>query len=197
MANLREIKGRIDSVTSTMQVTRTMEMISTAKIRRALDRAQEAAKMLRQVQDSELVEDDFAQESETDYTAQLVAIYGKPYEDDIGPTGTYPQGYDGPDLYHYNYIDVSQYGIEEPKSLPVASYKLVMNTKEGRGVYSFCMCPGGYVISSSSGISIILEIDSAKTPGQIKKDAETLGIPAVCVGRRIILYYIEVKRISD
>lgn len=42
MANLREIKGRIDSVTSTMQVTRTMEMISTAKIRRALDRAMEA-----------------------------------------------------------------------------------------------------------------------------------------------------------
>ena len=42
MANLREIKGRIDSVTSTMQVTRTMEMISTAKIRRALDRAREA-----------------------------------------------------------------------------------------------------------------------------------------------------------
>ena len=42
MANLREIKGRIDSVTSTMQVTRTMEMISTAKIRRALDRALEA-----------------------------------------------------------------------------------------------------------------------------------------------------------
>lgn len=42
MANLREIKGRIDSVKSTMQVTRTMEMISTAKIRRALDRAKEA-----------------------------------------------------------------------------------------------------------------------------------------------------------
>ena len=42
MANLREIKGRIDSVRSTMQVTRTMEMISTAKIRRALERAQQA-----------------------------------------------------------------------------------------------------------------------------------------------------------
>ena len=42
MANLREIKARIDSVKSTMQVTRTMEMISTAKIRRALERAQEA-----------------------------------------------------------------------------------------------------------------------------------------------------------
>ena len=42
MANLREIKGRIDSVKSTMQVTRTMEMISTAKIRTALTRAKEA-----------------------------------------------------------------------------------------------------------------------------------------------------------
>lgn len=47
-------------------------------------------------------------------------------------------------------INLSQYGIEEPKSLPVASYKLVMNTKEGRGVYSFCMCPGGYVVNASS-----------------------------------------------
>ena len=42
MSNLREIKGRIDSVTSTMQVTRTMEMISTAKIRTALERAKDA-----------------------------------------------------------------------------------------------------------------------------------------------------------
>lgn len=43
MSNLREIKDRIRSVTSTSQVTRTMEMISTARIRRALERAQEAA----------------------------------------------------------------------------------------------------------------------------------------------------------
>ncbi len=39
MANLREIKKRISSVTSTKQITRTMEMVSTAKIRQALDRA--------------------------------------------------------------------------------------------------------------------------------------------------------------
>lgn len=42
MANLRELQDRIDSVRGTMQVTRTMEMISTAKIRRALERAKEA-----------------------------------------------------------------------------------------------------------------------------------------------------------
>lgn len=31
-----------------------------------------------------------------------------------------------------------------------ASYKLTYNTSDGRGVYSFCMCPGGYVVNASS-----------------------------------------------
>ena len=31
-----------------------------------------------------------------------------------------------------------------------ASYKLTYNCRDGRGVYSFCMCPGGYVINASS-----------------------------------------------
>ena len=38
MANLREIKKRINSVSTTEQITRTMEMVSTAKIARALSR---------------------------------------------------------------------------------------------------------------------------------------------------------------
>lgn len=38
MANLREIKKRINSVSTTQQITRTMEMVSTAKIARALAR---------------------------------------------------------------------------------------------------------------------------------------------------------------
>lgn len=42
MANLRDIQRRINSVRSTMQITRTMEMVSTAKIRSALERAQQA-----------------------------------------------------------------------------------------------------------------------------------------------------------
>ena len=41
MANLRDIKKRISSVTTTKQITRTMEMVSTAKIRRALDRSKQ------------------------------------------------------------------------------------------------------------------------------------------------------------
>ncbi|MBR1669268.1 MAG: FAD-dependent monooxygenase [Butyrivibrio sp.] len=47
-------------------------------------------------------------------------------------------------------INLSQYGIEEPKALPASPYKLTATTHDGRGVYSFCMCPGGYVVNASS-----------------------------------------------
>lgn len=42
MANLRDIKKRIVSVQSTRQITRTMEMVSTAKIKRAQERIESA-----------------------------------------------------------------------------------------------------------------------------------------------------------
>lgn len=47
-------------------------------------------------------------------------------------------------------INRSQYGIERPKHLPAADYKLTYRASNGRGIYSFCMCPGGYVVNSSS-----------------------------------------------
>ena len=36
---------------------------------------------------------------------RLIEIYGYPYDDDIGPGKTYPQGYSGPDIYHYYYVE--------------------------------------------------------------------------------------------
>ena len=47
-------------------------------------------------------------------------------------------------------IDIHQYGEKYYKQLPPASYKLTYQTKQNRGVYSFCMCPGGYVVNASS-----------------------------------------------
>ena len=46
-------------------------------------------------------------------------------------------------------INKSQYKKENPL-LPPASYKLTYQTSKKRGVYSFCMCPGGYVVNASS-----------------------------------------------
>lgn len=47
-------------------------------------------------------------------------------------------------------IDQSQYGRACMRCLPAAAYKLTAKSDGGRGVYSFCMCPGGYVVNASS-----------------------------------------------
>lgn len=47
-------------------------------------------------------------------------------------------------------INLSQYGCQPLKPLGAAEYKLTWKASNGRGVYSFCMCPGGYVVNSSS-----------------------------------------------
>lgn len=47
-------------------------------------------------------------------------------------------------------ITKSQYGVEEQAELGAAPYKVTKKTTNGRGVYSFCMCPGGYVVNASS-----------------------------------------------
>lgn len=47
-------------------------------------------------------------------------------------------------------IDKSQYGRVSDESLPAAAYKLTAALSNGRGVYTFCMCPGGYVVNASS-----------------------------------------------
>lgn len=47
------------------------------------------------------------------------------------------------------WISQSQYG-EAASMLPPAAYKVTADGIGGRGVYSFCMCPGGYVVNASS-----------------------------------------------
>ena len=47
-------------------------------------------------------------------------------------------------------INLQQYGDIYDKKLPAAPYKVTANLANGRGVYSFCMCPGGYVVNASS-----------------------------------------------
>ncbi len=46
-------------------------------------------------------------------------------------------------------IGRSQYG-DAYWELPAADYKLTHQCENGRGVYSFCMCPGGFVVNASS-----------------------------------------------
>lgn len=47
-------------------------------------------------------------------------------------------------------INAHQYRGADMRGLPPASYKVTSSYPTGRGVYSFCMCPGGYVVNASS-----------------------------------------------
>jgi uncharacterized protein len=48
-------------------------------------------------------------------------------------------------------INLAQYGPSAGHpALPPAEYKLVARTATGRSLYTFCMCPGGYVVAGAS-----------------------------------------------
>ncbi len=48
-------------------------------------------------------------------------------------------------------MNMAQYGMSEPyASLGAADYKVTYQAKNGRAVYSFCMCPGGKVVAAAS-----------------------------------------------
>lgn len=48
-------------------------------------------------------------------------------------------------------LNVSMYGKNAPfELLPPADYRLAVHLENGRGVYTFCMCPGGKVVASAS-----------------------------------------------
>ena len=52
-------------------------------------------------------------------------------------------------------VDRRNYGFSDPDKmnrlhLEPSSYKLTAQASSGRGVYSFCMCPGGWIVNASS-----------------------------------------------
>ncbi|MBQ8636489.1 MAG: hypothetical protein IJ423_00650 [Clostridia bacterium] len=47
------------------------------------------------------------------------------------------------------FISSAMYG-NSANELPPADYKLAVHLENGRSLYSFCMCPGGYVVASAS-----------------------------------------------
>lgn len=57
------------------------------------------------------------EDSEADFNNRLIEVFGYPYSDDIGPGKVYPTGYNGPDIYHYNYVDPSDLQLSTPPNL--------------------------------------------------------------------------------
>lgn len=95
-------------------------------------------------------------------------------------------------------IDAIQYHGKMDGNLGAAEYRVTTQV-ENRGVYSFCMCPGGFVVPSSSGpdeivvngmsaaarnsrwsnAAIVVEIRPEDIPAEYKKQAEDMGCPQI------------------
>ena len=56
--------------------------------------------------------------------------------------------------------------------LPAAPYKVTSNFPGGRGVYSFCMCPGGYVVNASSEEGMLV-VNGMSYSGRNSKNANS------------------------
>ncbi|MBR2838576.1 MAG: hypothetical protein IKE55_07330 [Kiritimatiellae bacterium] len=99
---------------------------SLANCRTVLGYASEYGSRLAQISKEEESVIKEVEEQELAFNNQLIAIYGTPYSGDIGAGGTYPQGYDGPDIYNYTYMDLTPYGIiDSLQTTFTNSYKIV------------------------------------------------------------------------
>ena len=70
--------------------------------------------------------------------AQGISMEAKPFA--VGFRVEHPQ----------EMIQMAQYKTTDREFLPAADYKVTYHASNGRSVYSFCMCPGGYVVNASS-----------------------------------------------
>lgn len=93
-------------------------------------------------------------------------------------------------------INESQYGKDAPEGLPAAPYKLAVNLDNGRGVYTFCMCPGGYVVNASSeeGRLAVNGMSYSKRGGENANTAVIVTVTPEDYGTESILAGMEFQR---
>ena len=79
----------------------------------AFDDAKDVTRLLRSEQDSLADFQNAVARQEQAYKVALIELYGTPYPDDTGPGKLFKQGYDGPDLIHYKYVDLPESNLPE------------------------------------------------------------------------------------
>ena len=122
---------------------------------------------LQQIQNAETSAGTAQENTEATYNRDLIAIYGTPYPGDIGTGCLYPQGYDGPDLYHYMYMDLDEFGLSTSE-LEVAFTKTLQ-------LYEKCEARQSEAKTNGT-ISVSYEVTSG---GIIKKPPECTGVRRV------------------
>lgn len=78
-------------------------------------------------------------------------------------------------------INAIQFGHRDHPRLPAADYALTFNDRQtGRGVYSFCMCPGGEVVNAASehGALVVNGMSNLRRAGEWSNSALVVSVSA-------------------
>jgi len=121
-------------------------------------------------------------QNEAEYHNRLIGIFGYPYPDDIGPGGTYPQGYEGPDLVNWRIVDLENLVVNPPKGQPITLklYNYVFdpgNDFSGEQYDDYTTLPTTYHLESNVVGTITVYIDDSGL--QVKPPTWTGRRPAL------------------
>ncbi len=137
-------------------------------------------------------------EREADFNNRLIEIFGYPFAEDIGPSGTYPTGYDGPDLYHYAYVDSREWtGVLQ---LPVRTASITFKEID--------VTPAGTMIQGLKPVTYHLAENALqfvkpgnwtqrRAPGEIQRTLSDLIQVRVRLERALIEYDNLLSEIED
>ena len=142
------------------------------------DQANRATELLRQNQDSQNEFSNNLIDQENDYKNRLIEIFGYPYTGDIGPGKTYPNGYDGPDYFHFMYVDNTAVdSASSPIGSGFSSFFKPIQTEPGKYNYTF----GG---DSKVDAPNILETDVLSVLYPLSTEDYGFKAPSTWGGRR-------------
>lgn len=79
----------------------------------SFDDAKDVTRLMRSEQDSLADLQNGYQKQELAYDNSIIELYGTPYAGDIGTGKTYPQGYTGPDYYHYMWVEDTTFADQD------------------------------------------------------------------------------------
>jgi hypothetical protein len=134
------------------------------------NRANNCTQLLRQQSDAVATFQKTVTDQEADFNSRLIEIFGYPYGDDIGPTGAYPTGYSGPDIYHYDYVDSSSLEGTTPPPTQTFTVNMVDTTVDSTGQLVSNTKPISFTISSQD-LGFVKPISwtlPRRAPGQIQ-----------------------------
>ena len=128
--------GIDDGESSHYEQIRDRAKTALSNARKALDRAQFYASRTRLLQESQFSRENQLETMELEAKNTLIEYFGYPYAGDIGPGGTYPQGYDGPDIYNYMWMDPTDYGVSSIDDTTVTTIVFYQGAKTYDGKWA-------------------------------------------------------------